>query len=285
METLKIAVQKSGRLLDDSIQLLKECGIRIDNGKDQLMANASNFPLQVLYLRNSDIPQYVADGVADIAIIGENTLIEKEEDLQIVRKLGFSKCKLSLAIPKEVEYTGLSFFNNKRIATSYPNTLKGFLKEKGLKADIHVISGSVEIAPNIGLADSICDLVSSGSTLFKNGLKEVEVMLKSEAVIAANKNLNPEKKAILEKLVFRINAVLTAKNNKYVLLNAPNDKIEDIIKILPGMKSPTVMPLATSGWSSVHTVIEENDFWNIIDQLKATGAQGILIVPIEKMVI
>lgn len=283
--TLKIAVQKSGRLLDDSIQLLKECGIKVDNGKDQLKAAATNFPLEVLYLRNSDIPQYLADGVADISIIGENTLIEKEKDLVNLRKLGFSKCRLSLAVPKEVDYPGLQWFQNKKVATSYPNTVNAFFKEKGINADIHVISGSVEIAPNIGLADGISDLVSSGSTLFKNGLKEVEVMLKSEAVLAANKNLSADKKEILEKLLFRIDAVMAAKNNKYVLLNAPNDKIEDIIKILPGMKSPTVMPLAASGWSSVHTVITESDFWNIIDQLKATGAQGILIVPIEKMVI
>jgi ATP phosphoribosyltransferase len=283
--TLKIAVQKSGRLLDDSIQLLKECGIKVDNGKDQLKAAATNFPLEVLYLRNSDIPQYLADGVADISIIGENTLIEKEKELVNLRKLGFSKCRLSLAVPKEVDYPGLQWFQNRKVATSYPNTVNAFFKEKGINADIHVISGSVEIAPNIGLADGIADLVSSGSTLFKNGLKEVEVMLKSEAVLATNKNLSAGKKEILDKLLFRIDAVMAAKNNKYVLLNAPNDKIDEIIRILPGMKSPTVMPLAASGWSSVHTVITESDFWNIIDQLKATGAQGILIVPIEKMVI
>lgn len=285
METLKIAVQKSGRLLDDSIQLLKECGIKVDNGKDQLKAAATNFPLEVLYLRNSDIPQYLADGVADISIIGENTLIEKEKELVNLRKLGFSKCRLSLAVPKEVDYPGLQWFQNRKVATSYPNTINAFFKEKGISADIHVISGSVEIAPNIGLADGIADLVSSGSTLFKNGLKEVEVMLKSEAVLSSNKNLSAGKKEILDKLLFRIDAVMAAKNNKYVLLNAPNDKIDEIIRILPGMKSPTVMPLAASGWSSVHTVITESDFWNIIDQLKATGAQGILIVPIEKMVI
>jgi ATP phosphoribosyltransferase len=285
METLKIAVQKSGRLLDDSIQLLKECGIKVDNGKDQLKAAATNFPLEVLYLRNSDIPQYLADGVADISIIGENTLIEKEKELVNLRKLGFSKCRLSLAVPKEVDYPGLQWFQNRKVATSYPNTVNAFFKEKGINADIHVISGSVEIAPNIGLADGIADLVSSGSTLFKNGLKEVEVMLKSEAVLATNKNLSAGKKEILDKLLFRIDAVMAAKNNKYVLLNAPNDKIDEIIRILPGMKSPTVMPLAASGWSSVHTVINESDFWNIIDQLKASGAQGILIVPIEKMVI
>jgi len=285
METLKIAVQKSGRLLDDSIQLLKECGIKVDNGKDQLKAAATNFPLEVLYLRNSDIPQYLADGVADISIIGENTLIEKEKELVNLRKLGFSKCRLSLAVPKEVDYPGLQWFQNRKVATSYPNTVNAFFKEKGINADIHVISGSVEIAPNIGLADGIADLVSSGSTLFKNGLKEVEVMLKSEAVLATNKNLSGGKKEILDKLLFRIDAVMAAKNNKYVLLNAPNDKIDEIIRILPGMKSPTVMPLAASGWSSVHTVITESDFWNIIDQLKASGAQGILIVPIEKMVI
>jgi ATP phosphoribosyltransferase len=285
METLKIAVQKSGRLLDDSIQLLKECGIKVDNGKDQLKAAATNFPLEVLYLRNSDIPQYLADGVADISIIGENTLIEKEKELVNLRTLGFSKCRLSLAVPKEVDYPGLQWFQNRKVATSYPNTVNAFFKEKGINADIHVISGSVEIAPNIGLADGIADLVSSGSTLFKNGLKEVEVMLKSEAVLATNKNLSAGKKEILDKLLFRIDAVMAAKNNKYVLLNAPNDKIDEIIRILPGMKSPTVMPLAASGWSSVHTVITESDFWNIIDQLKASGAQGILIVPIEKMVI
>ena len=285
METLKIAVQKSGRLLDDSIQLLKECGIKVDNGKDQLKAAATNFPLEVLYLRNSDIPQYLADGVADISIIGENTLIEKEKELVNLRTLGFSKCRLSLAVPKEVDYPGLQWFQNRKVATSYPNTVNAFFKEKGINADIHVISGSVEIAPNIGLADGIADLVSSGSTLFKNGLKEVEVMLKSEAVLATNKNLSTGKKEILDKLLFRIDAVMAAKNNKYVLLNAPNDKIDEIIRILPGMKSPTVMPLAASGWSSVHTVITESDFWNIIDQLKASGAQGILIVPIEKMVI
>jgi len=285
METLKIAVQKSGRLLDDSIQLLKECGIKVDNGTAQLKAAATNFPLEVLYLRNSDIPQYLADGVADISIIGENTLIEKEKELVNLRKLGFSKCRLSLAVPKEVDYPGLQWFQNRKVATSYPNTVNAFFKEKGINADIHVISGSVEIAPNIGLADGIADLVSSGSTLFKNGLKEVEVMLKSEAVLATNKNLSAGKKEILDKLLFRIDAVMAAKNNKYVLLNAPNDKIDEIIRILPGMKSPTVMPLAASGWSSVHTVINESDFWNIIDQLKATGAQGILIVPIEKMVI
>ena len=282
---LKIAVQKSGRLLDESIQLLKECGIKVDNGKDQLKAAATNFPLEVLYLRNSDIPQYLADGVADISIIGENTIIEKEKELLQLRKLGFSKCRLSLAVPKEVDYPGLQWFQNKKIATSYPNTVNAFLKEKGIKADIHVISGSVEIAPNIGLADGIADLVSSGSTLFKNGLKETDVMLKSEAVLASNTNLSAEKKEILEKLLFRIDSVMAAKNNKYVLLNAPNDKIQDIIRILPGMKSPTVMPLATEGWSSVHTVITESDFWNIIDKLKDAGAQGILIVPIEKMVI
>ena len=223
--------------------------------------------------------------MADISILGENTLIEKEKELLNLRKLGFSKCRLSLAVPKEVDYTDLQFFNGKKIATSYPNTLNAFLKEKGIKADIHVISGSVEIAPNIGLADAIADLVSSGSTLFKNGLKEVEVMLKSEAVLTSNKNLSPGKKEILAKLLFRMDAVLTAKNNKYILLNAPNNKLADIIKILPGMKSPTVLPLATEGWSSVHTVITEDDFWNKIDLLKANGAEGILIVPIEKMVL
>jgi ATP phosphoribosyltransferase len=282
---LKIAVQKSGRLLDDSLKLLKECGISIDNGKDQLLAQASNFPLEILYLRNSDIPQYVEDGVADLAILGENTLMEKEKNVQVLEKLNFSKCRLSLAIPKDVEYTGLEYFQNKRLATSYPVTLRKFLKENHIEAKIHEISGSVEIAPNIGLAEGICDLVSTGSTLFKNGLQEVEVILKSEAVLAARPDLSEEQKALVDKILFRIRAVKAAKNNKYILLNAPNNKLDEIISILPGMKSPTVLPLAQEGWSSVHSVISENDFWEVIDQLKDSGAQGILVAPIEKMVV
>jgi ATP phosphoribosyltransferase len=284
-EKLTIAVQKSGRLQEDSLRILKECGISIDNGKDQLKANAFNFPLEVLYLRNSDIPQYVQDGVADIAIIGENVIIEKQKELEVLQKLGFSKCRLAMALPKEIEYTGLEYFNGKKIATSYPNSLQQFLDANNLNSEIHVISGSVEIAPNIGLADGICDLVSSGSTLFKNGLVEVQEILVSEACLVANKNISGLKSAILERLLFRMRSVLAAKNNKYILLNAPNDKIDDIIKVLPGMKSPTVLPLAQEGWSSIHSVINENDFWGVIDQLKMNGAEGILIIPIEKMVL
>ncbi|MCB0553769.1 MAG: ATP phosphoribosyltransferase [Phaeodactylibacter sp.] len=286
METrLQIAVQKSGRLLDDSLGLLKECGIRVDNGKDQLKAPAGNFPLDVLYLRNSDIPQYVQDGVADLAILGENTVVEKQKQVELILPLGFSKCRLSIAIPKNVEYSGIEYLHGKRIATSYPNSLQQFLNANKLEAEIHEISGSVEIAPNIGLADAICDLVSSGSTLFKNGLEEKEVILKSEAWLVASPGLPQEKKAILDQLLFRIKAVLKARNNKYLLMNAPNGSIQEIVKILPGMKSPTVMPLAESGWSSIHTVIEEGRFWEIIGQLKEAGAQGILVVPIEKMII
>ena len=281
---LRIAVQKSGRLKEGSLKILKECGISIDNGKDQLKAQARNFPLEVLYLRNSDIPQYVQDGVADIAIVGENVIMEKQKEVKIVENLKFSSCKVSLAIPKNENYTGIEYFNNKRIATSYPNTLKSYLKEKGIKSEIHEISGSVEIAPNIGLADGICDIVSTGSTLFKNGLKEVEVMFNSTAVLVSNKKLSEEKTELLNKLVFRIKAVLASKNNKYVLLNAPNKSLDKIIDILPGMKSPTVLPLAQEGWSSVHSVINESDFWNVIDQLREKGAEGILIVPIEKMI-
>jgi len=282
---LKIAVQKSGRLLDESLKLLKECGISIDNGKDQLKAQARNFPIDILYLRNSDIPQYVQDGVADIGIIGQNTLIEKQKAVREVLPLGFSTCRLSIAVPKDTPYTGPQDLQNKRIATSYPNSLKQFLDKHGITADIHEISGSVEIAPNIGLADAICDLVSSGSTLFKNGLEEKDIILKSVAAIVANRNLSTENQAILDKLLFRIKSVLAARNNKYLLMNAPDEAIEQIIKILPGMKSPTVMPLAESGWSSIHTVIAEDRFWEIIDQIKQAGAQGILVVPIEKMIL
>jgi ATP phosphoribosyltransferase len=285
MSKLKIAVQKSGRLNQDSLKLLKACGISIDNGKDQLKVTAPNFPLEILYLRNSDIPQYLADGVVDIAIIGENLLIEKEKDIEIVERLGFSKCKVSLAVPKEIEDDSLNYFEGKRIATSYPNTLKAFLKEKNISSEIHTISGSVEIAPNIGLADGICDIVSSGSTLFKNGLRETQVMLRSEAVLAKSPNIKPEQEVILDKLLFRMQAVLRAKNTKYVLMNLPNSKIAEVSKILPVLKSPTVLPLAEEGWSSLHTVIDETKFWDVIDELKNAGAEGILIVPIDKMVL
>jgi len=284
-QRLKIAVQKSGRLHDGSISLLRECGIRIDNGFDQLIAPARDFPVDVLFLRNSDIPQYLEDGVADIAILGENVVIEKEKEVEVIEKLGFSRCRLSLALPKNEDYTGLKWFNNKKLATSYPNTLRTFLRDNNINAEIHEISGSVEIAPNIGLADAICDLVSSGSTLFKNGLKEVEVILRSEACIVKGPEMNKEKHAIADEILFRIRSVLASRNNKYILLNAPDDKIEDICNILPGMKSPTIMPLAMEGWSSMHSVISETDFWAIIGQLKEKGAQGILVIPIEKMVV
>jgi len=285
MKTLKIAVQKSGRLNKESLQLLKDCGISISNGKDQLKAKSSNFPLEVLYLRNSDIPQYIEDGVADIAILGGNTVIEKKKEVNVIENLGFSKCRVSMAVPKDVDYTGVEWFNGKKLATSYPSTLQDFLDENGLEAEIHKISGSVEIAPNIGLADAICDIVESGSTLFKNGLKEVTTILKSEAVLVSNNNLSTEKQAILDKMIFRIKAVLKGKKSKYVLLNAPIDKVEEISTILPGMKSPTVTPLAEEGWCSLQTVIEENQFWEIIDALKEAGAEGILIMPIEKIVL
>ncbi|MEN8765640.1 MAG: ATP phosphoribosyltransferase [Wenyingzhuangia sp.] len=285
MSTLKIAIQKSGRLNEDSLQLLKECGISIDHRNAQLKATARNFPLEVFYLRNGDIPQYLQDGVVDIAILGENTLIEKGEDLPIVERLGFSKCKVSLAVPKEVDYTGIEYFKNKRIATTYTNTLDKFLKEKGVQASYHKIAGSVEIAPNIGLADGICDIVSSGGTLFANGLKEAEVMFWSEAVLTKSPVLTLDKQVLLDKLQFRIQSVLKGRANRYVLLNAPNDKVEAIIKIIPGMKSPTVLPLAKAGWSSVHTVIPKNKFWEIIDELKVLGAEGILTTEIEKMVL
>lgn len=282
---LRIAIQKSGRLNEDSLRIIKDCGISIDNGKDQLKANARNFPLEVFYLRNGDIPQYLRDGVVDIAIIGENVLIEKGEDIQFIERLGFSKCKVSLAIPKNKEYTAMEFFKNKRIATSYPNTVKKFLNEKGIETDIHIINGSVEIAPNIGLADGICDIVSSGSTLFKNNLKEVEILLKSEAVLAVSPKISNENQATLNKLQFRIQSVLKGRDYKYVLMNAPNKKLNEILSVLPGMRSPTVLPLAEEGWSSVHSVISKNEFWEIIDELKEKGAEGILVCPIEKMVL
>lgn len=285
MSKLKIAIQKSGRLHDDSLKLLKDCGISINNGKDQLRVTVPNFPLEILYLRNSDIPQYLEDGVADIGIIGENLLIEKQKKVEVIENLGFSKCRVSLAVPKSVSSNELSYFEGKKIATSYPNTLQSFLDKKNINAEIHMISGSVEIAPNIGLADGICDIVSSGSTLFKNGLRETQVILKSEAVLASSLNLNKEQKATLNKLLFRIRAVLRAKNTKYILMNVPNDKIQAVSEILPVLKSPTVLPLAEPGWSSLHSVIDEDKFWSVIDELKQAGAEGILIIPINKMVL
>ncbi|MCH3882112.1 MULTISPECIES: ATP phosphoribosyltransferase [Tenacibaculum] len=285
MSKLRIAVQKSGRLNEDSMRILKDIGISIDNGKDQLKAAARDFPVEVFYLRNGDIPQYLKDGVVDAAIIGENVLIEKGSDIEFIERLGFSKCKVSIAVPKDSEANSLKDLSGKRIATSYPKTVQKFLNEQNIEAQLHQINGSVEIAPNIGLADGICDIVSSGSTLFKNGLKEIEVLLKSEAVLAVSPQISNERKAILNKIQFRIQSVLKGRNSKYVLLNAPNDKLDAILNLLPGMRSPTVLPLAEKGWSSVHTVINKNDFWEIIDELKANGAEGILVCPIEKMVL
>ncbi len=282
---LRIAIQKSGRLHEDSIKLLKECGIDINNGVNKLKTEASNFPLEVFFLRDDDIPQYVEDRVADIGIVGENVVLEKKRPLQTVEKLGFGKCRLAMAVPRAVQYNSVQDLQGQRIATSYPVIVNDFLQKNNIQAEIHEISGSVEIAPGIGLADAICDLVSSGSTLFMNGLKEVETVLRSEAVLVCSGNLTPEQQQLLNKLVFRIQAVKKAKNNKYILLNAPNDKLPEIIGLLPGMKSPTVLPLAEAGWSSVHSVLNENDFWDIIESLKAAGAQGILVVPIEKMVV
>lgn len=282
---LKIAIQKSGRLHEDSMKLLKECGIDINNGVNKLKTEASNFPLEVFFLRDDDIPQYIEDGVADLGMVGENVVLEKNKQVNVVEKLGFGKCRLSVAVPKTMEYEGVSNLQGLRIATSYPVIVDQFLKKNKILAEIHEISGSVEIAPGIGLADAICDLVSSGSTLFTNGLKEAEVILKSEAVLIANKGLSADQQQLLQKLLFRIQAVKKAKNNKYILLNAPNDNLQEIIRLLPGMKSPTVLPLAEEGWSSVHSVLNENEFWDIIESLKAAGAQGILVVPIEKMVI
>ncbi len=285
MRKLKIAVQKSGRLHDDSMKILKEVGISIDNGRDQLKASAKNFPLEVFYLRNGDIPQYLVDGVVDAAIIGENILIENGNNISIVEKLGFSSCRVSVSIPKSETYSGIQDLNGKRIATSYPNTVTTFLKNNNLEAQLHIINGSVEIAPNIGLADAIVDIVSSGSTLFKNNLQEVEVLLQSEAVLAVSPKIYQEELDVLNKLQFRLQSVLKARKSRYVLLNAPNEKLEKIIQILPGVKSPTVLPLAESGWSSLHSVIDKNDFWEIIDELKIAGAEGILVCPIENMVL
>lgn len=285
MNTLKIAIQKSGRLHDESIQILKDCGISIYNGNDQLKVTASNFPLEVYYLRNSDIPQYLIDGVVDIAIVGDNLLVEKGQNIQIAEKLGFSKCKVSVAVPKNFNYNSIQDLNGLRVATSYPKTVIDYFSSKGISVDIHQISGSVEIAPNIGLSDAIVDIVSSGSTLFKNGLKEVEVILKSEAVLAVSPRILKEAEQLLQKLQFRIQAVLRSRKSKYILMNVPNDKISEISKILPVLKSPTVMPLAEEGWSSVHSVIDEDKFWEVIDQLKEAGVEGILVCPIEKMVL
>jgi ATP phosphoribosyltransferase len=282
---LKIAIQKSGRLHEDSIDLLKDCGIKVKDGRNQLKSVADNFPMEVYFLRDDDIPQYVQDGVADVGIVGENVLYEKCKDVEIVTPLGFGKCRLSIAVPKGEIYKDAHFLSGKKIATSYPYLTEQFLKKHRVEAEIHEISGSVEIAPGIGLAHAVCDLVSSGSTLFMNGLKEVDSVLASEAVLIKNINLNREQNNILGKLLFRISAVKTAKNNKYILLNAPNGALEDIIALLPGMKSPTVLPLAEEGWSSVHTVLSEDEFWEKIQALKEAGAQGILVVPIEKMIV
>jgi ATP phosphoribosyltransferase len=282
---LKIAIQKSGRLYEDSIKLLKECGIELNNGNKQLKAVAYNFPVEVYFFRDDDIPQYVYDGVADIGIVGENVLLEKGKAIDLVYRLGFGKCRLSVAVPKAMEYTSIKDLDGLKIATTYSSILQKYLAESKISAEVHEISGSVEIAPGIGLADAICDLVSSGSTLFTNGLKEVEVILKSEAVLTANKNLSAENKNILDKLLLRINAVKTAKNNKYILLNAPNHQLKNIFGLLPGMKSPTVVPLAEEGWSSVQSVVNENDFWEVIEKLKLFEAEGIIVIPIEKMIV
>jgi ATP phosphoribosyltransferase len=285
MSKLKIAIQKSGRLHKESLQLLKDCGLSINNGKDQLKVEVDNFSVDLLYLRNSDIPQYIEDGTAHVGIVGQNLLVEKQKKVSVVKKLGFSKCRVSLAVPKEVDYPSVQYFQGKKIATSYPNTLKSYLSQQGVEAEVHTISGSVQIAPNIGLAHGICDIVSSGSTLFKNGLKETEVLLQSQAVLIKSVGLTADMEAILNQLLFRINAVLRAKNNKYILLNVPNTKIEAVTQILPVLKSPTILPLAQEGWSSLHSVIQESQFWQVIDQLKDAGAEDILIVPINKMVV
>jgi ATP phosphoribosyltransferase len=281
---LRIAIQKSGRLQEGSLNLLKESGLSISNGRDQLKTLARNFPVEVLFLRDDDIPQYIEDKVADIGIVGENIFIEKRRKNELVKRLDFAKCRLSIAVPRTENYTGIAWLNGKNIATSYPNIVSDFLSKNNVKAGIHEISGSVEIAPGIGLADAICDIVSTGSTLLSNGLKEVELVIQSEAVIIASPNLDPEKRIILNKLLFRIEAVQKAKNNKYILLNCPDSAIENITSVIPGMKSPTIIPLKREGWSSLHSVVDENDFWEKIDLLKSFGAEGILVVPIEKMI-
>ncbi len=282
---IRLAVQKSGRLNEDSLRLIKDCGISIENGKDQLKAAARNFPMEVFFLRNGDIPQYLRDGVVDLAVLGENLLEEKGADIEVIEPLGFSKCRVSIAVPKGTAFNGIQDLDGKRIATSYPNTVNNFLKTHAINADLHIINGSVEIAPNIGLADAICDIVSSGSTLFKNNLKEVIEIARSQAVLVQAPKVSEEAKQTIEKLRFRIQSVLRAKQSKYILLNAPNDKIEAISSILPVLKSPTVLPLAQQGWSSLHSVINAEDFWEVIDQLKEAGAEDILVCPIEKMVL
>lgn len=284
MINLKVAIQKSGRLSENSKKLLEDCGIKISNGANVLRTIAGNFPVEILFLRDDDIPQYVEQQVADIGILGENMVLEKNKDVTIVEQLGFAHCRLSLAIPKEESYPGPEYFNNKKIATSYPRLLSEYLNKNSLKAEIEEISGSVEIAPGIGLADAVCDIVSSGSTLLTNGLREVETIMTSQAVIIANKNLNETKQSIMDKLLFRVRAVRNAKENKYILLNAPEEAIPRICEILPGMKSPTVLPLAIKGWCSMHSVVREDDFWERIDQLRNAGAEGILVIPIEKMI-
>jgi ATP phosphoribosyltransferase len=285
VEKIKIAIQKSGRLSENSIELLKECGIKVTNGDRKLKTVASNFPMEVLFLRDDDIPQYVEQGVADIGILGENEVWEQDKNVQIVEQLGFGGCRLSLAIPKDDDYNGVDYFNNKRIATSYPKILRKFFDAKGIKVDIEALGGSVEIATSIGLADGIFDIVSTGSTLIMNGLKEVETVVRSQAVLISNKNLSPIKKQLLDEMLFRIKAYKNGKGKKYVLLNAPNEVIPDIVRILPGMRSPSILPLADEGWSSVHSVINDDDFWEIIDELKRHGAEGILVIPIEKMIL
>ena len=282
---IKIAIQKSGRLYDDSVDLLRKCGLKIDNAKGQLKARIKNYDAEVFFLRNSDIPQYLEDGIVDLAIIGENVIKEKQADVTSLLGLGFSHCRLSIATPKDLKYNDITALNGKRIATSYPNTLNEFLKANNVSADLHIISGSVEIAPNIGLADAICDLVSSGSTLFKNGLVEQEIILQSEAVMAANNSAVSEKSDLIEDILFRIKAVLKAEENRYILFNVPDDKIEQVSSILPVLKSPTVLPLMEEGWSSIHTVINQKDFWNVISQIKREGAEGILVLPIENMIL
>ncbi len=283
-EILRIAVQKKGRLSEDSLNLIKESGINFSKSGGTLKSNAYNFPLEFLYLRDDDIPGYVQDGVADIGIVGENVYVEKGKSVEVIKELGFSKCRLSIGVPKEFDYKGKEDLQGMNIATSYPEILGSFLKNNGLEASIHEISGSVEIAPSIGLADAVCDIVSSGSTLISNGLKEVEVIFKSQAVLIGHKDLSPAKKEILDQLLFRMTSVMAAKNTKYITLNAPNDKLEEVISLLPGVKSPSIMPLAQEDWSSVHTVVKENDFWEIIEKLRAKGAQGILVLPIEKII-
>ncbi|WP_296621582.1 ATP phosphoribosyltransferase [Marivirga sp.] len=285
MNTLKIAIQKSGRLSEDSLKLIKECGIKFSNGKGKLKASADNFPIEFLFLRDDDIPGYVEDGVADLGIVGENVLVEYDNDVKLVKKLGFSKCRLSIGVDRNWDYKNIKELDGKSIATSYPKILGNYLKKNNVNAEIHEISGSVEIAPSIGLADAVCDIVSSGSTLLSNGLKEADVIMRSEAVLISGKNLSADQVKTLNQLLFRMESVQAGKNNKYILLNAPNDSIDEIISLLPGMKSPTVLPLAMEGWSSLHSVVKEDEFWEVIEKLKEAGAQGILVAPIEKMIV